>query len=487
MTKRHGRKTNLVFITFDQWRGDWGNPLKPIIKLNSLNELAKDGWSAENCYTSSPQCVPARLSWITGLAPSEIGVTKNEPVNLPGDAPSLIRDLKEQGYTTGIVGKTHWSNHNFKCDLEDNRRRLEDLGFSQILEIAGPRALQKLECAITREWRKKGVYQKQMDDLMTRYQNGLSRNAWKVRESVLPRKLYPDIWVADRGIEMLENMPEMKPWLLWISFVGPHEPFDTPKPWKGKHKQFDIEEKIVDNGWIDRLNDSIGLKKQKKVWENKLTAEDIRELRNDYADHLFLLDSQIKKILTALGERNDKNDTAVLVTSDHGEMLGDHEMLYKSTFLEPSVRVPFIYKPPKKPMMRKYRSEDKEVGLTGLIKTVLTNLIDGGKLEPIQAWCRMQMGAISEYDNETMFTQNKLKIVYNNLDHEVLWATDLKRDPNEINNLGEQYKKKEGNVKEKRIREWATAYLMKKKKRGWLKLEIKKGNINQKCDHDEVE
>ena len=69
------------------------------------------------------------------------------------------------------------------------------------------------------------------------------------------------------------------------------------------------------------------------------------DARKDYLDHCSLLDDQVGQIIAALNRRDDRNNTDILITSDHGDMLGDHGMMYKSTFLEGSIRVPFIYRP----------------------------------------------------------------------------------------------------------------------------------------------
>ena len=124
---------NLLLVTFDQWRGDWGDPHAPVVQLPALQQLAQQGWTARRCYTSSPQCVPARLSWLTGLAPSQLGVTRNLPVDVPADAPSLVRQLREAGWYTALVGKTHWTSHDGPFDLRDNAGLLEALGFNHVL------------------------------------------------------------------------------------------------------------------------------------------------------------------------------------------------------------------------------------------------------------------------------------------------------------------------------------------------------------------
>lgn len=466
-------RTNLILITFDQWRGDWGDPMKPVTELKELKALAEEGLIIERCYTSSPQCVPARISWLTGMRPSESGVTYNRPLDLPGSAPSMIRELKDLGWHTAIVGKTHWSNHNIECDLRENKKRLSDLGFIESREIAGPRALQKVKCDITDDWEKTGVYKAHIKDLAERYKNGCNEAAWQVRESVLPNSLYPDIWIASKGIEMLQKMPTKKPWFLWISFVGPHEPFDTPKPWKGRNNNEQLPRVIKNNGWIDRLETTCETKKIRDLWKEKLKKEHTDALRLDYADHLQLLDDQLGKIIDIAKERTDYKNTAVAITSDHGEMLGDHEMLYKSTFLEPSVRVPFIYSPPQKTnQSHKNIRLLKPIGLTELIKFTIDGLHIGGKSKHIVRNCKWQNYAISEYGKEFMIVKGKIKVVYTS-EGKAIWATDLEKDPEEKNNILEN---KNISVACKIFRQnrIAIRYARRRKKKGWCKIEYNK-------------
>ena len=225
-------RSNLLLLTFDQWREDFSNPDKTNIRLPNIKNLRNIGLSINRCYTSSPQCVPARLSWITGLYPSQLGVTRNCAAELPSYAPSLIRELKEKGWHTEIIGKTHWTNHRDAYDLRKNKELLEDLGFIKSIEVAGPRALERIKCELTDEWEKQRVYDIQIQDLRERYGNGRSKQAWEVRPTVLPNSLYPDIWIADKAKKAIIDMPQDKPWLLWVSFVGPHDPYDTPEKWK---------------------------------------------------------------------------------------------------------------------------------------------------------------------------------------------------------------------------------------------------------------
>lgn len=467
------KQANLIFITCDQWRGDWINPERPIFNLPTIYKLARNGWMAERCYTSSPQCVPARISWITGLRPSEFGITQNKSVDLPGNSPSIVRELKNKGWHTAIVGKTHWNSHNKIYDLRKNIETLRSLGFCESIEIAGPRALQFVSCELTDEWKRYEVYKKHIDDMKERYKYGRNRAAWEVRETKLPNHLYPDIWIANKAEKMLKRMPTNKPWMLWISFVGPHEPFDTPLPWKGTHKDKDIPEIKSDDGWIDRLTRNCELKKIKASWKGKLNTRDIGDFRKDYADHLYLIDSQIRNIIKTVKKRSDYKNTAIAFTSDHGEMLGDHEMLYKSTFLEESIRVPFIYNEPSIGTIKRQGTKQcRPIGLTMLAKQMMGNLEKGGQAKDLEKWSKKQKGTISEFKGETMYIKEWDKIVYDK-EGNIQWWTNLKKDKHETVNLMETDKLSEDQIMRlTKINKWAQSELKRKKNKNWIKLNL---------------
>ena len=196
--------------------------------------------------------------------------------------------------------------------------------------------------SLAKDWKKEGVFEKYKEDMKRRYRHGRNNAAWSIRSTVLPNHLYPDIWIANKGIEAIQNMPTNKPWLLWISFIGPHEPFDTPKQWE-EYKKNSLPRFIEQANWIKRLRDGTELKENAESWKDYLNKESIDACRTDYANNLQLLDNQLRRLIDALENTQSANRTAILVTADHGEMLGDHQMLYKSTFLEASIRVPFLY------------------------------------------------------------------------------------------------------------------------------------------------
>ena len=428
-----GADTNLLLISFDQWRGDWADPGAPVLPLPALQQLARAGWSARRCYTSSPHCVPARMSWLTGLEPSQLGVTRNADVSLPADAPSLVRDLQQRGWHTAVVGKTHWTSHFQTSDLRQNGPLLNQLGFDQACEVAGPRALRRVTCELTEAWRQAGLLEVQRADLQQRYGQGRSAAAWSVRPSLLPNSLYPDLWIAEQGLKALQTMPIDQPWLLWVSFVGPHEPFDTPPPWHGRHQADALPTATPQPDWIADLPDTCELQKCRRSWVGQLSPGQIEACRADYADHLSLLDDQVQRLLTGLERRPDQASTAVLATADHGEMLGDGGMLYKGSFLEGAIRVPFIYRPPAEHRSETGVQSKRALPLTGLLREVLQNLPAGGTLNPLQRWARQQPGAVVEFGEERLFIRGARKLCLD-ASGQPLWATHIGNDPGEQRN-----------------------------------------------------
>ncbi|MHC4809911.1 MAG: sulfatase family protein [Planctomycetota bacterium] len=423
---------NLVLITFDQWRGDWCDSHAPVVELPNIARVAAEGWTAR-CYANSPQCVPARLGWITGLHASRLGVTTHRNVDLPASAPSIVRGLRDRGWWTELVGKSHLTAHVAGRDLRDQADRMHGLGFDRVLEIAGPRGLRFVSCEITDDWRAAGVLEAHRADLERRYAGGRLPEAWAVRPTVLPPELYPDIWLRRRAEQRLAAMPADRPWMLWVSFVGPHEPFDTPEPWAGRHREASLPPPVPEPGWFADLPRDCSARRSRESWA-ALDAAAVDACRRDYADHLQLLDEQVGHLMGVLSARSDADHTAVVIAGDHGELLGDGGMLYKGTFLEGAVRVPWIFRPAPRTPLREAVRTSEPLGITALLSDCFERLGTGRLDDRWPGAACEEPGVIAEFGGEVMVVAGDRKLVMDRR-RRPLWAIDLERDPQEQINV----------------------------------------------------
>jgi arylsulfatase len=393
-------RQNWLLVSFDQWRGDWLE--QPWLRLPHLQSLLAGSWWAQTCITNAPQCVPARASCLTGLWPSELGLARNQPFVMPADAPSFVRNLHERGYYTALIGKTHWTPHHQPADLRDNQPLMQALGFDRVREIAGPRALVRMRCDLTDLWDQAGVMEAYRTDLAERYAGGRHD---VVRPSVLPDALYPDLWLGEQAAAELAALPQDQPWLLWVSFCGPHEPFDVPEAWRNGAAAADAIPQAQDcPAWADRLPADCVLA-QRLQQAPALNSEILRAIRADYADHLALLDAQLGRLLQALAARSDQGRTAITVISDHGELLGDWGLLLKGCFLEGAVRSLFVHRPAPEQPLRSCERVSHPLNLTQLLWAVQRGVVDGSATQQLRDWASQNQEARSEFGGELLIAR----------------------------------------------------------------------------------
>ena len=341
--------------------------------------------------------------------------------------PSIFRKLQNSGWYLKIIGKTHWTAHLKGSDLRDNSVLMQKLGFSEVREVGGPRALQSISCELTDQWQAENYHDQYIKDMKERYGRGRTANAWKPKPTCLPNHLYPDIWIANEAIKSIQALPKKQPWILWVSFVGPHEPFDTPQDWRGMVEKQKIPEPINDTLWIKKLNEAIELRKNLAKWDKTFTSGERDAFREDYANNLKLLDDQVMKIIES---GIDHETTDIMLTSDHGEMLGDYNMLYKSTFLEPAIRVPMILanlanSPTKEKKIKKVT--DSTTVLKHALRRCNTEKNSMKNEDEFINRLTKKDRVILEYSNERCFIKGRKKLV-TDYSGKILWRTEIQPD-----------------------------------------------------------
>ena len=429
---------NILFLMTDQQRwdamgcsGDW-------VQTPNLDRIASEGTRFTNCVTTSPVCIPTRLSLATGLYPHNTHVWNNMNHQMPAETPTWMQAVRDAGYRTSLFGKTHLHPHN--GDLREREGLMNAYGLDDVNEIGGPRASANVLSHMTAMWEGKGVWAAYRAD----YRERFSTKPHLVRPSTLEFEDYTDVYVGQQAKQYLQNYERDEPWCCWVSFGGPHEPWDTPEPYASMYDPEDMPPAIPrppagerPKGHLDRL-----MQRVNPTFE----PGEIGRLRANYAGNVTLIDDQIGEILGAIEARGELENTIIVHTSDHGEMNGDYGLIYKSNFLNGAVRIPLLVRTP------------KESGLqtppTGTICESPVEWIDigptlvelaGGELEhrqfgkslcPVltQPEATHRDFAISEVEGEIMLLNRGWKIVLN-ADGEVYLLFDVRNDPNEIQNL----------------------------------------------------
>jgi choline-sulfatase len=434
-------KPNILFIMTDQQRADAMGCSGGWVKTPNLDRIAGEGVRFENAVTNSPVCIPARVSLATGLYPHNTGVWRNCPYDLPADTPTWMQAVRDAGYRTSVFGKTHLHTH--RGDLRQREHMLHAYGMDVVDEIGGPRASARVLSHMTARWEEKGLW----DDYRRDYAERFGNKPWVVRPSALPLEEYADVYVGRRAKEYLSAYDEDSPWFCWVSFGGPHEPWDTPEPYASMYRPEDMPKPGCNAETLALDPESTGLgerKARKDQPQSRLAAEDIAAMRANYAGNVTLIDDQVGGILKVIEERGETDNTVIVVSSDHGEMNGDHGMIYKEHFLNGAVRVPLLVRTPQTARSRtKGGVCDAPVEWMDIGPTVVE--LAGGQL-PHQQFARSlcpvleepggehRPFAVSEICGEIMILDRRWKCVFNRHGTPYL-LTDQLEDREETTNL----------------------------------------------------
>ena len=181
-------------------------------------------------------------------------------------------------------------------------------------------------------------YLAEKGQLQTFHQDYMQRSAigWisDCRDSPLASEDFEDSYIGCRAVEWIENAPDDFPWHYFVSFVGPHDPYDPPAEYGERYRGAAMPPAISDT--LDG----------KPAWVKKRVANlapgEVAETRRQYCAATELIDHQVGLILTALEKRGQLDNTYIVFSSDHGELLGDHGLYTKSAAYEASLRVPLI-------------------------------------------------------------------------------------------------------------------------------------------------
>lgn len=430
----------ILLITADQLRRDalgcYGGAAVPTPRLDAL---AAGGVVYDRAYTASPWCLPSRTSILTGRYPRNHGAYSNfRDRRLPPDVPNLYNVLRNRGYVTGHVGKCHYAPVPYSMTVPG--RTLPYEPFRSYYRSLGIDHLALQDDKQVSVW----FYDDYAEELeaaglLDAYRAAVwDRTYRKVFTFPGPAEWHPDSWVGRRACEWIESLDATAPSFTWVSFSGPHFPFDPPEEYLDRVDCDAVGEPAVRDGEFDdpgRIHHRSyhGPRGWIESGPNKQYGTDYwRRLRRHYLANVALIDDQVGHVLAA-ARRRFGDDLLVVFSCDHGEMLGNHGLWGKGNcFYEDVVHVPLLLWRPGR------------VG-AGTRKNRLTSLVDvfptlveaaGGDPGPVDGVPLNGDGhahVFSEGEGFVTVTDGLRKLVTVRKDgHDHVELFDLERDPHEF-------------------------------------------------------
>ena len=420
------KRPNILFIMADQMAA----PILPLhdaaspVQMPNLMKLAEQAVVFDSAYCNSPLCAPSRFTLVSGRLPSKIGAYDNA-ADFPADVPTYAHYLRRLGYRTALSGKMHF------CG-PDQLHGYEERLTSDIYPADYGWAVNWDEPDVRASW----------------YHNMSS--VLQAGPCVRSNQLDFDEEVVFKARQYLYDHVRMtpeQPFCLTVSMTHPHDPYTIPREYWDRYEGVDIPLPQQHLEQAEQDPHSQRILKVIDLWDKPLPEDKIRDARRAYFGACSYIDDNIGKLLKTLEECGLADDTIVVFSGDHGDMLGERGLWYKMHWFEMSARVPLLVHAPKRfaahrvsqsvstldllPTLVELAGGQVEQGLELEGHSLLPHLQGkGGHDEVLGEY--MAEGTVSPL---MMIRRGPWKFVYSEQDPLLLFNLDS--DPQELHNLAE--------------------------------------------------
>ncbi|RYO74442.1 hypothetical protein DL762_010472 [Monosporascus cannonballus] len=321
------RQPNVLFIMADQLAAPLLKMYNPDsqIKTPNLDALAARSVQFDSAYCPSPLCAPSRMSLISGQLPMKIGAYDNA-CQIPSEVPTYAHYLRLKGYHTALAGKMHFVGdqlHGYETRLTSDIYP-GDYGWAVNWDEPDRRL----------EW----------------YHNASS--ILQAGVCVRSNQLDYDEEVMYKSTQFIYDQvregPGRRPFALTVSLTHPHDPYTIEEKYWDLYEGVDIDLPKVKIPKEKQDSHSKRLMKVTDVWDVDFTDEQIKRARRAYYGAVSYVDDCIGKLLRTLKRCGLDDNTIVMFSSDHGDMLGERGLWYKMSYFESSVRVPMLISYPER-------------------------------------------------------------------------------------------------------------------------------------------
>ncbi len=472
---------NILFIMVDQLRHDYlGCSGHPTIKTPNIDALAARGIKFNNCYAQSGICGPSRMSFYTGRYVNNHGSSWNQvPLNI--GVWTMGDYLRGLGLNVALTGKTH-----MVADMDGMKRLgIDDKSIDGILAS---------QCGFTPQIRDDGLHPSQSLDKNLAYNKYLKSrgydgdnqchdwaksalgddgeilSGWSWRNSDKPARVdtkdCETTWLTAQAIDFIKTQ-DQNPWCLHLSYIKPHWPYMVSKPYFDLYDKNDIKEINRNDMECDNIHPVVEQFMQHEEGQTFLKTGAREAIIPSYMALITQLDDQIGRLMVSLDKMGRLDDTLIIFTSDHGDYLGDHWLGEKELFHDASIKIPLIMVHPNTNITGE---SDALVEAIDLIPTFIdalggeipSHMLDGrsllpfiNSLTPPDDWRDI---AVAELDYSHRKARLALNLEVNSckawmirdLNYKYIYYQgfrpqlfDLKNDPQEIYDLGDDHDYKE--------------------------------------------
>ena len=320
----------------DQLRFDaLGYSSDGMVETPNLDWIASMGTVFSRAYTSSPSCIPARASLMTGQKPWTNGVLFTGDANGPRKMGgvmgcnfdhTLAGELVKNGYHAEGIGKMHFF----------PQRSL--MGFSHTLVDESAREENRNFISDYKAW-----FLKNNPEMFGITDHGVHWNSWMARPFHADEAYHPSNWTVNEALRFLRNRDPAMPFFLYVSFTRPHSPYDASQYFFEMYKNRKKPEP-AHGSWSEKYRSFDG---SISAWHGDIGEERRASAYCGYFGSITQTDYQIGRLLIALAEQKILDETLIIFVSDHGDMMGDHYLMRKTYAYEGSAHIPLFIKLPK--------------------------------------------------------------------------------------------------------------------------------------------
>ena len=316
---------NILFIQADQLAAPalsvYGHP---VVKTPRIADLAAGGVVFDNAYCNAPLCAPSRYSMLSGQIPSRIGAY-DDAAEFAASVPTFAHHLRLAGYVTVLAGKMHFVG-------PDQLHGFEERLTTDIYPA---------DFGWTPDWQRPDAPQDYFHTMASVLEAGVAARSLQID--------FDDevAFHATRRIYDFARWADGAPFLLLVSFSHPHDPYTIGPDYWDRYRASDIDLPGVPAIPYHR-QDPHSQRLYRMIGRDRAEPSDrqIRDARRAYYGAISYVDDKVGELLDALAATGLRDDTVVIFTADHGDMLGERGLWYKMTFFEWAARVPLILHAP---------------------------------------------------------------------------------------------------------------------------------------------